>query len=113
VIFRIIAWLLLVAIVVLSFVPASNRPMTGAPSNMEHLAIYVATGFAFAVGYADRLVYAASGLVLFSGMIEMMQALAPSRHARLTDFLIDAGAAVLGMAPFVAARRWVRSVWAS
>src|SRR5262245_51362506 len=99
-IFRIVAWLLLVAIVTLSFMPAYDRPMTGASSNFEHLAIYLATGFAFAAGYADRLLLVTGALTLFSGLIEIAQVWAPGRHARLSDFLIDAGAAGLGIGVF-------------
>lgn len=109
-IFRALAWLFIIAILVLSFVPASDRPTTGTSSNLEHLAIYVATGFAFAGGYAERLLVVTGGLVLFSGILEVMQNLAPTRHARLSDFLIDAGASMLGIVLFVVAKR-ILSLW--
>ena len=48
------AWLLALAIVVLSLVPPSYRPITEASHNIEHFAIFLATGFAFCVAYPDR-----------------------------------------------------------
>jgi VanZ family protein len=36
--------------------------------------------------------------VLFAGAIEFAQMFAPGRHARISDFLVDALAAYLGLA---------------
>jgi hypothetical protein len=47
------AWLLALAIVVLSLVPPSYRPITEASHNIEHLAIFLR--FAFCVAYPDSL----------------------------------------------------------
>ena len=79
--------------------------MTGASHNMEHLAIYLATGLAFAMGYRDRLPAVAGGLLLFCGLIEVVQLWVPGRHARLSDFLVDAAAAGLGVAVAAAVTR--------
>jgi hypothetical protein len=51
---RIAAWLLTAAIVILSLVPPSLRPETGAPHSVEHFTIYAAAGFAFGLGYKHR-----------------------------------------------------------
>src|SRR5262249_46489408 len=53
-IFQAVAWLLAGIIVVLSLSPASVRPTTGAPHDLEHLLIFLATGMAFGFGYPDR-----------------------------------------------------------
>ena len=60
---RAIAWILALAIVLLSVVPPSQRPTTSAPHNFEHLAIFLATGLMFAIGYRDRLPIVAVGLL--------------------------------------------------
>jgi hypothetical protein len=65
------AWLLALAIVVLSLVPPSYRPITEASHNIEHLAIFLTTGFAFCVAYPDRPFALATGLVIFCGAIEL------------------------------------------
>ena len=40
----------------------------------------------------------AIGLVLFAGAIELAQLFVPGRHARLSDFVVDALAACIGLA---------------
>jgi VanZ family protein len=66
-------------------------------NNLQHLAIFLATGFAFGVGYPDRPFLSAIGLVIFCGAIEITQTLVPGRHARLCDFIVDAAAACIGL----------------
>jgi VanZ family protein len=106
---RAAGWTLVVAITVLSVVPPSQRPVSGvASSNVEHLAIYVITGLAFAFGYRDRLRTVTGGLVLFAAWIELVHLFVPGRHARLSDFLIDAAASCLGVAAFAVGDRFFR-----
>ena len=90
------AWTLALAIVVLSLVPPSYRPVTETPHNFEHLAIFFLTGIAFGGGYPGRPFLIAVALVLFSGTVELMQQSVPGRHARLSDFLVDGTAAGFG-----------------
>jgi VanZ family protein len=102
-------WILVVAITVLSVVPPTQRPVTGvASSNFEHLAIYLATGLAFAAGYRDRLRAVTGGLLAFAALIEIIQLFVPGRHARLSDLLIDAAASCLGIAVFLFGNRIFR-----
>jgi VanZ family protein len=95
---RIAAWLLTVAIFVLSIVPPWLRPETGAPHSLEHFAIFFATGVAFGVGYSLKQVSVMVGLLIFAGAIEFAQVFIPGRHARLSDFVIDALALCFGVA---------------
>jgi hypothetical protein len=53
-IFQAGALLLAGSIVALSLGPASVRPTTGTPHDLEHLLIFVATGMAFGLGYPPR-----------------------------------------------------------
>jgi len=94
---RIAAWLLAAAIVVLSLVPPELRPILDAPHALEHFAIFSATGFAFGLGYG-RQYSVAIVLVFFAGVIEVAQLFVPGRHARLSDFIVDALAACIGSA---------------
>jgi VanZ family protein len=93
---RIVAWGLATAIVVLSVIPPSLRPETGLPHNLEHFAIYWATGLAFAFGYSSTPLLA-TALVIFSGAVEILQLFIPGRHARSSDFIVDALASVIGL----------------
>lgn len=87
---RAVAWILLVVIVILSLVPHQLRPETGLPNNFEHAGIFAAAGAAFGIGYNRRPNLLMVGLVIFAGAIEIAQVLIPGRHARLSDFLVDA-----------------------
>src|SRR5580692_7122081 len=82
-------WILLAAIVVLSVEPAPDRPITPVPHGIEHFGIFVVTGAAFGFGYA-RYSVCSMGLFIFAGAIEIVQIFLPDRHARLSDFIVDA-----------------------
>jgi len=97
-VFQASAWLLALAIVVLSVVPPLYRPVTGASHGVEHLLIFLATGLAFGLGYPNGRDTAAVGLVIWAGAIELAQLFVPGRHARMRDFVIDVAAACIGVA---------------
>jgi VanZ family protein len=90
------AWLLAVAILVLSLVPPAYRPVTGVPRYVEHFAIFAAAGVCFAATYPTRPWALLIGLPIFSGAVELAQMAVPGRHARLSDFLVGALAACIG-----------------
>jgi VanZ family protein len=94
---RVVAWLLAATIVVLSMVPPSLRPETELPHNFEHFAIFAVTGLAFGLGYNIRFVGIAAALVIFTGAVELAQNFVPGRHARLSDFMVDALAVLIGL----------------
>jgi len=95
---RIGGWLLTVVIIVLSLVPSWLRPETDMPHSFEHFSIFFATGVAFGVGYSRRPYLVTVTLLVFAGAIELAQVVVPSRHARLSDFIVDALAACAGAA---------------
>jgi VanZ family protein len=97
-IIRVIAWLLLAAAVVLTAVPAQFRPVTGAPSPVEHFAMFFLIGSAFALGYSRSDYPLCVAAIMFAGSLELLQLFVPGRHARLSDFAIDALSAVIGIA---------------
>ena len=105
---RLSAWVLAVAIVILSIVPASSRPETPLPHSIEHFGIFFATGVAFALGYSSRTLNLVIGLIGFAGFVEVVQILIPGRHARLSDFIVDAVALCLGIAIASLAGTWMR-----
>ena len=94
---RALAWAFAAAIVALSVVPPSLRPVTDLPHGVEHFAAFVLCGFAFGLGYRMAVVIEAAALVAFAGAIEIVQLFAPGRHARLTDFAVDAIAIYVGL----------------
>ena len=107
---RIVAWILAVTIVVLSLVPSELRPETAVPHILEHFLIFAATGAAFGLGYEARPGPLAIQLLIFAGAVEIAQLLAPHRHARLSDFLVDAVAISAGSIAGSLAKQ-VRTHW--
>src|SRR6266511_4420999 len=96
-IFQAAAWLLAGTIVVLSLSPPSVRPTTGAAHGLEHFLIFLATGMAFGLGYSRRAALLAIALPIFAAAIELAQNWVPGRHARMSDFLVDAASSCLGV----------------
>lgn len=94
---RILAWILVIGLVVATVVPASDRPETGLEHHYEHLVAFSLVGLVFALAYSQRpMVLITSGIV-FALLLELAQIPLPSRHARITDFLIDALGASVGI----------------
>jgi len=85
-------------ILVLSLVPASHRPVSPASHGFEHAAIFFATGCSFALGYPRRVWWRWAALIAFSAAIEIAQIWLPTRHASVSDFIVDAAAACAGIA---------------
>jgi VanZ family protein len=90
------SWTLAAAIIILSVVPPSLRPETGVPHEIEHFVIYAVTGFAFGIAYELQYASLAILLALFAGSVEIAQLFVPGRHARLSDFIVDAIAMCAG-----------------
>ena len=88
---------LLIAIVVLSLVPAHDRPITALPHSLEHLTIFFAAGLALGTGYPQGQKFQFAALLVFTAVIEMAQLAVPGRHARLIDFVVDAVPIMTGL----------------
>jgi VanZ family protein len=93
---RFAGWMLAASVVILSVVPPTERPVTPFPHKIEHLGIFLLTGLAFGLGYQTRHLVQALSLVAFSATIEIVQLGIPGRHARLSDFVVDAVSAIVG-----------------
>jgi len=88
--FRMVGWISLAAIVLLSLVPGSERPRNalGLPGRHEHLIAYMLSAAAFGIGYRKTRTRAVS-LILFvlcAALLELAQIWVPGRTARLIDF---------------------------
>jgi hypothetical protein len=86
---RTLAWIGILAIIVLSVVPADDRPASGVGQGLDHFTAFALVGAAFAIGYRFSLIRLLVLAVLFCGGIELLQAPLPTRHARVGDFLVD------------------------
>ena len=98
IILRLFAWGLAAAIAFATLGPAQQRPHSNLGQNGEHALAFVLLGLAFGLAYTRNRLHTAAFVVAFTGLIEVLQLLAPGRHARLEDFVVDALAAGLGIA---------------
>lgn len=95
--FRLAAWLLVAAIVVVTLGPPRLRPVTEMSQNFEHGLAFVVLGLAFGFGYPGRLVPLIVASLPLIGVLEVLQLWVPGRHARLSDFVVNVIAAVMGL----------------
>jgi hypothetical protein len=86
---RALAWGGILAIIVLSVVPAVDRPVTGAGQGFEHFTAFALVAGVFAIGYRLSLIRLLLLAFFYCGGIELLQVPLPTRHARISDFAID------------------------
>ena len=95
---RIFAWLLAAAVTFATLGPASLRPQSPLGQDVEHGLAFVLVGLAFGFAYTRHRLPIAAVVIVWVGLIELLQFWAPGRHARLEDFVVDALAAAVGLA---------------
>ena len=88
---------LLLLISILSIVPPTFRPITIFPHSIEHLAIFLPVGLAFGMSGPTRFLFWLVALNLYVLAVELLQLWVPGRHARVSDFIVDAVALSLGL----------------
>lgn len=93
---RLAAWILVALIVVVTLVPIGLRPVVTANPSIERIAAYALAGLLMMVGYPRRRLQVLIGSVLLAGGLEAAQTLTSTRHGRVEDFLVKAGAALAG-----------------
>ena len=100
IVLRLIAWGLAAAIAFATLGPASQRPHLNANvgQNGEHALAFLLLGLAFGLAHPRNRWLTAAVVIGFTGLIEMLQLAVPGRHARMSDFVVGALAASLGVA---------------
>lgn len=99
-----VALLLVAATAFVTLGPPRYRPVTDLGQDGEHALAFALVGLALGAAFSRRWLTAALA-VGFTGAIELLQVLAPGRHARLEDFIVDAAALCGGLAA-AAFLRW-------
>ena len=108
IILRLFAWGLAAAIAFATLGPAEQRPHSNLGQNGEHALAFVLLGLVFGLAHTRNRLHTAAFVIAYTGLIEILQFVAPGRHARLEDFLVDALAASLGLVA-AAALGWMIS----
>jgi VanZ family protein len=105
-ILRIGAWLLLFAIAAFSVVSPYYRFTIFVPHDVEHFLAFLLAGVVFGLGYPFRYAAHSAALIVFAAAIELAQLWSPGRHARVSDFVVNALGLCVGMGlAYVVARR--------
>ncbi len=105
VLLRIFAWLLAAAVTFATLGPPGLRPHSDLGQDGEHSLAFILVGLAFGLAYTQRRPVTAAIAVVLIGVLELLQLVAPGRHARLEDFVVDALTACIGFA-LAAAIEW-------
>ena len=103
-----IAWGLAAAVTFATLGPPRYRPHADLSQNGEHALAFVLVGLAFGLAYKKNRMATALVTIVFTGAIEVLQFWAPGRHARISDFMVDAAAACAGLA-LAATLDWIVS----
>ena len=74
---------LLIAIVVLSLVPAPRSTRHGTPALTEHLTIFLQRGWLLELAIRSAIGSSSLQLLVFTAVIEMAQLVVPGRHTRV------------------------------
>jgi VanZ family protein len=94
---RATAWFLLTVIALLSLVPPGIRPTTFLPHKVEHAGMFLLAGVAFGIAHRGYERLSSIGAVIFCASVELAQLAIPGRHARFSDFVVDAVAICAGI----------------
>lgn len=93
---RIAAWVLVILIIAVTLVPIGLRPVVTADLSIERVAAYATAGLLMILGYPRHWPWVLLGSVILAGGLEAAQTLTSTRHGRFDDFLVKAGAALVG-----------------
>jgi hypothetical protein len=74
---RIVAWLLLAGLVVVTLSPISLRPISPLPTQVERAIALLIVGFVFALAYPRHLALVASLVLGATVVLELLQLVAP------------------------------------
>jgi|SRR5438445_12647134 len=94
---RLAALVLLAAIMFATLSPIQMRPHLG-DANVERALAYILFGLALTFGFPARLMQTMLFVCAVAGVLELLQAIDPGRHARLQDALLKAAAGLIGIA---------------
>jgi VanZ family protein len=94
---RFLAWASIFTLVVLTVVPANDRPTTPAPHNIEHIAAFAVSGTLVGLSFRSRLWVLLVAAIAFAAALELIQLGLPTRHSRLSDFFENCVGSWIGL----------------
>jgi VanZ family protein len=106
---RALAWVGIMVIIFLSVVPAVDRPVTGAGQWWEHFTAFALVAGVFTIGYRLSLIRLLLCAVFFCGGVELLQVPLPTRHARVSDFVVNIIGSCFGIGFVLASEKLFRA----
>jgi hypothetical protein len=100
------AWLLLAAVAFMTLAPIEWRPVSGLSPNIERFGAFALIGLAFSLAYARRLGLVTAVVLGSVIAFELLQILAQSRHAGLTDVAAKLAGGTCGLLAGWAVSNW-------
>lgn len=94
---KILAWLLLAALILVTVGPIDWRPVTPFGPNLERAFALFVVGFVFALAYPRRIVLVTIALFTFTALLEAAQGLEPGRHGRVVDAIVKLSGGGIGL----------------
>jgi VanZ family protein len=91
------SWLILLGLVIVTIVPADERPVSGLKHDWEHFIAFGLAGLMFGLAYTGHFRVLCLSAVVFTLALELSQIPLATRHARAEDFVVDAVGACLGI----------------
>jgi VanZ family protein len=96
-ILKVASWLIIVGLVIVTIVPADERPVSGLQHDLEHFLAFGLAGLVFGLAYSGHVRALLAGALLFTLALELLQIPLATRHARVEDFIVDAAGACPGI----------------
>jgi len=93
-----LAWASIAVLILLTIVPADERPTTPLSHSVEHIAAFAIAGTLVGLSFRLPLFALSASAVAFAGCLELLQVMIPTRHARLIDFFDNSLGSWIGLA---------------
>src|SRR4051812_3403131 len=93
---RVGAWACVSALAVLSLLPGDEMVRTSLGGHPEHAIAYAGTALLAGLGYPGRACRSVLVLVLYAGVLELLQRFSPGRHSAVEDWLASSIGVVVG-----------------
>ena len=93
-----LSYVAVAAIIVLSLLPGTARPQTGAPGQGEHVVAYLLTAFLFGLRCTSfsQIFRVSIILVVGAGILEATQQWVPGRNSQVGDFIASSVGILMG-----------------
>jgi VanZ family protein len=95
---RVAGGVCVVAVAVLSLLPAEKMARTGLGGHIEHMAVYLGTALTTALAFDERgdlAIFLA--LSAYAGVLELLQHFSPGRISSIEDFTFSAAGVLMGV----------------